>query len=92
MTTATLFPLPRLRTAPPAPPTTRQAAVIRELLDLRRTALADLGPALHGARPDGRWTLDRIGDVEYANRAIERYAEMWGWEPGELIGACEGEG
>jgi hypothetical protein len=70
--------------------TDRQVASIREAIEQRDTALADLriAPA-HQQGSD--WARDRMEDVKYANHHIARSAQRWGYEPAELIALCTAE-
>lgn len=69
--------------------TARQIAAVRGALHVRDTALADLkaAPAQHGSE----WGADRMADVTWSNRQIEKLARQVEMEPAELIAACSEE-
>ena len=67
--------------------TTARTASIRQAVEQRDTALADLRHA-PASQQQTEWARDRREDVKFANHFIARSAQRWGWEPAELIAAC----
>jgi hypothetical protein len=62
---------------------------VRNILEIRTSAFADL-EAGQWRNPDSTWIKDRIKDISYANRTIERLAAAHSLTPLDLIAACQG--
>jgi hypothetical protein len=62
---------------------------VQTLIEVRDSAFADL-EAGQRRNPDSTWIKDRIKDISYANRTIERLAAAHSLTPLDLIAACQG--